>query len=261
MNASNPCWLHNTHMEQCIYDEKSVWGPSIWVNPIRQKKICSFDCAYCSLGLSQPTMNEVELAHFYAPDEAANQLRVHVRDLFNQKKSIDYIIISGNGEPSLHPQLSQLIDAIHQARLDLTPLTKIMIYSNGAHLSERKILQTFNFLDERIIKLDAGENEIFEKLNLSITRVQLDHIIKNTRHLRDFIAQSMFVTGRIDNSTDSAVEEWLEVLALSKPKKVLVQTVREAPRDKTIRAIPEERLLWIAQKVRKKLNIDILTEY
>ena len=70
-------------------------------------KTCSFDCIYCELG---PTTCRTLAPEDLIPPEA---VLAELDDfLATTVQKIDYLTISGSGEPTLHPELGYLIQAI-----------------------------------------------------------------------------------------------------------------------------------------------------
>ena len=76
-------------------------------------KICSFDCLYCEAGFNAQ-----------GPGKAGLPPREEVRRLLEQKLvqmrqdgiTPDVLTFSGNGEPTLHPDFSGIIDDVRELR-------------------------------------------------------------------------------------------------------------------------------------------------
>jgi len=60
------------------------------------RKTCSFDCIYCQLGKS--TKKKVKRAFFLN----FSKFKKELRSILKNKPKIDYITLSGSGEPTLH---------------------------------------------------------------------------------------------------------------------------------------------------------------
>ncbi|MFQ5751823.1 MAG: radical SAM protein, partial [bacterium] len=113
-------------------------GRSLGVNlmPI-DNKLCSLNCAYCQYGWTQIHTNDgrTNLEQFPTPDEVLlavkRALAIHTK--------IDYITFSGNGEPTLHPDFSQIVQVIKSFRDQMQPDVNLAILSNSTTCSRPEI--------------------------------------------------------------------------------------------------------------------------
>lgn len=239
--------------------ESRRFGYYIGVNPLGSVKICSMNCGYCDLGATELRLNKIKSnASFPSLTELEIELRTAILGGHNGSKRIDSILISGNGEPTLHPQLSELIDVIRGLRNASLPQAKIQILTNGANLDSRKVADALNKVDERILKIDAGNEAMFKKINSPLARTSLSSIISNAKGLSNFIAQSMFVGGSLDNTRASDLEDWIEVMGLLRPKIVHLHTISRVPHISGIVRLDEDALYTIAVKLERRTQIKSL---
>jgi len=92
------------------FDMKHIYGPvpsrrlgfSLGLDLVPYK-ICSFDCVYCQLGKTtlKTVVRKIHVPYRKIIDE--------LKDVLKQKKKIDYITISGSGEPTLNLDIGKLI--------------------------------------------------------------------------------------------------------------------------------------------------------
>ncbi|RPH87730.1 MAG: hypothetical protein EHM75_04685 [Desulfobacteraceae bacterium] len=78
-------------------------------------KTCSFDCIYCELGPT--TCRTLEPKDLFPPEAVLAELDDF---LATTVQEIDYLTISGSGEPTLHPELG-LPDPDDQKKIRPTP--------------------------------------------------------------------------------------------------------------------------------------------
>ena len=231
-------------------------GLSLGVNPLGRVKACSFDCGYCDLGPSQLTMNQIKRdVNFPPPEEIVEEVRQRLRNLRENEQNVETLTLSGNGEPTLYPHLDKLVSELICARDELAPNSRLVILSNGAHLGSQKLIKALNKLDERMIKLDAGSEKIFKKINSPIVRAHLSRIITGTRQLQDCIIQSIFVRGIVDNTTNEHLEEWFEAIGMIQPKQVHLYTLERVPHISGLERVDEDFLDALAVRLRKKKHI------
>lgn len=234
-----------------------IFGDVIEVNPLGTNgRVCSFNCPYCDLAPSFLTMNEIrKKLEFPLITDIATELR---RALTLWKPSWpkpSAIIISGNGEPTLHPQIDLLMEEIKKLRDELRPGLPINLYTNAAQLATNKVARATLLADERLIKIDAGNDSTLKIINAPLVRMGLNKTINAIRKIKDVSIQSMFISGPLANLEDRQIDDWIEVLGMIAPKKIYLQTTRFQSQDHRVIPATEDQLHLIAQKVERRTGI------
>lgn len=174
---------------------KSVYGPvaswrlgkSLGVDLIcSEKKICSFDCIYCQLEKTDEITNQRDLF------VSLNTVR---KDLKNALKKIspDVITLSGTGEPTLAKNMDEAIQMIRE--LSDLPLA---ILTNSSLFYDSSVRESLCKLDIIVAKLDASNQEIFQKINHPASGVTFEKTLNGIKKLRKdfsgkFALQIMFM--------------------------------------------------------------------
>ncbi len=82
---------------------------------------CNLKCTMCNRSCQYaPSMDRMGI----------DQVERFIRESIAQKKKWIHIWLEG-GEPSLHPQLSEILDILNRYRRDYSPYTRIQINTNG----------------------------------------------------------------------------------------------------------------------------------
>ncbi len=126
-------------------------------------KTCSLDCVYCQLGSAGNTVIRREE---YAPvGEVLEELEERLRE----GGRIDWITLSGSGEPTLHSGIGRLIPRIKE-------LTRIpvAVLTNGTLLGLDGVREDLGAADLVVPSLDAGTEEVFAKINRPHPGITLD---------------------------------------------------------------------------------------
>ncbi|MGZ3722798.1 MAG: radical SAM protein, partial [Bdellovibrionales bacterium] len=76
------------------------YGSTLGVNLLGTSKVCSYNCVYCHLGPTILTMNKIRKDYDFPQLE---QIKAAFREYNKKSVASDYIVISGNGEPTLYP--------------------------------------------------------------------------------------------------------------------------------------------------------------
>ena len=222
-------------------------------------KACSFDCVYCDLGPTVLRLNQVKKdANFPTPEDVRRDVAAGIRAARDRSEPLTKLCVSGNGEPTLHPDFDLVTDAIIAARNEAWPDLQTAILTNGANADSRRVRAALNKYDDRMVKLDAGNERVFKAINGPLARITLAKTISNARLLRDATVQSLFVRGYIDNSLPADVEEWIEAVALVKPKAVHIIGMNRIPARPGLIALDEDALYTIASKLERRTQIKAL---
>ena len=234
-------------------------GMSLGINPLPlDVKLCSFNCPYCQFGWTDMYVGDVgEVPDEVFPSVGAvgEALEEALEELVADGTRLDSLTIAGNGEPTLHPELAELVDVVAAVRDRLVPQVKLSILTCGSTLHRPEVLEALNRLDERHVKLDAGDPETLWAVNLPHPPFDLDRMIAHIPGLTDCILQSMFVQGRVDNTTDEVVAAWIAKVAQIRPLAVQAYTLDRIPADKSLEPTPMARLNAIARRCREATGV------
>ncbi|MFH1312754.1 MAG: radical SAM protein [Candidatus Eisenbacteria bacterium] len=219
-------------------------------------KVCSFNCVYCHYGWSKHL--ETDLSEYAADlptvDAVAEALETALRDL---DPPPEYITFSGNGEPTLHPQFPEIVDAVIRVKQRTGTDARLAILSNSTAVTDKRVREALGKLDVRIMKLDAGNEEVFDRISRPAPGVTFDAVVEGLKDLDDITLQSAFVGGELTNAGDEDVEAWLKVVREIKPTSMQIYSLENAPAMPTLVGIPMERLREIRDRVKQVLDIEV----
>lgn len=227
-------------------------GVSLGINLLPTKqKICSFDCIYCECGWT----NSMTTSDFPSASQVELSLESKLIAMKESGELPDVITFAGNGEPTLHPEFTSIIDISIALRNKYCPTAKIAVLSNSTLIQNTNIFNSLLKVDQNILKLDSVFPETIEILNQPLFKVDISDIINNLKRFSGRCTiQTLFVKGTfrgktIDNTTETEVNAWLKAIQEIKPKDVMIYTIaRETPTD-TLHKIPLSTLHGIARKV------------
>jgi wyosine [tRNA(Phe)-imidazoG37] synthetase (radical SAM superfamily) len=212
-------------------------------------KTCNYNCPYCQYGWSRPL--RASTPGWPSAERVARALDARLGQATARGERFDRITVAGDGEPTLHPQFAAVVGAIAAVRDRSAAGTPLAILSNASTLHQRRIVDALAQIDERYLKLDAGDPALLRRINGP--SADLHAIIDGCRRLERFTLQSMFVTdgvGRVDNATDAAVQWWLQALQQVRPQAVHVYTLDRPGAWPYLRPVPADRLETIGARAR-----------
>lgn len=225
-------------------------GVSLGINiSPTESKYCSFNCVYCHYGWTKvQTLEPTPEFKMEIPDveELAEALELYLID----RELLDYITFSGNGEATLHPEFGKAVDVVLGFRNRCAPQAKTAILSNSSTVHREDVRRNLLKLDRRIMKLDAGDEQTFRQINRAPAELKLSDLITGLKALGDFEIQTIFLEGRVSNSTAKAVKSWLKIMLDLRPKSVQIYTLVRPPADAELKAVSPGRMQEIYQQAK-----------
>jgi wyosine [tRNA(Phe)-imidazoG37] synthetase (radical SAM superfamily) len=232
-------------------------GSSLGINLLPGNyKLCSFNCLYCHYGWTKVHGRDVSSCLADLP--STEQVRDALEGWLNRNPNgVNYITFSGNGEPCLYPEFDRMVEVTLKARDKYAPKAKVAILSNSTCLDDEKVMSGLRRLDVRIMKLDAGSEETFRMLNRPCKGIAFEDVVEKLQKLEDIIIQSVFVQGRLDNTEEREVSEWIRRLNLIRPREVQIYSIDRPSADEGLALVSKDRLRQIAKKAEELCGIPV----
>ena len=209
-------------------------GSSLGVNLLPSVgKLCNFDCVYCECGWNRDGKSDKVFPKL-ADIEAA--LEDKMSKAAEEGIGVDSITFSGNGEPTMHPEFSKVIDITLKLRDKYFPEAKVSVLSNATLIGRKDVADALMRVDNPILKIDASSDELIGKINKPVGSYRLAEVVENLKGFGgNFILQTMFLKSPdFDTAAPGALEKWMDIVRTLRPREVMVYTIdRETP-DKSL---------------------------
>ena len=235
-------------------------GISLGVNLLPTNgKLCNFNCVYCECGW---TLKSSEKLQFNPKEIVLEQLENKLFDWKAKGETLDVITFAGNGEPTMHPDFAEIIDATMALRDKYFPNVKVAVLSNATLLDRESVRSALEKVDRAILKIDSAFDETIKLIDAPQGSYSLRKVMNAMKKFRgEIIIQTMFLRGSyegqiIDNTTKVEVDAWLDVLDEINPSQVMIYTIdRDTPLE-TLSKVSYEEMCEIAERV-KNLEIEV----
>ncbi len=171
--------------------------------------------------------------------------------------SPDVLTFAGNGEPTLHPHFSEIIDDTITLRNKYFPKAKVSVLSNSTMITKQKVFDALKKVDNNILKLDTVDIDYINSVDRPNATFNLDRIVEKMKEFNgDIVIQTMFMKGIVngkdlDNTGDKYVLPWLDSVISIAPREVMIYTIdRETPQSGLLKATHEEldRIVALIEK-------------
>ena len=243
--------LQDTVVYGPIHSRRLGYSLGINVLPV-SRKVCSSNCVYCQYGWTLPGASS-------EPLKRAPELLAEIDEAFARCRQdgtpVDCITLAGNGEPTLHPDLLELVVGLKRLRDRDFPGASVGILSDATQLTRPRVREALALLDARYLKFDAADEAMWRRINDPLGRVEFRAMVDALRATPDVILQSMFIQGAYDNTGEPHLQRWVEVVASIRPRSAQVYTVDRGTAAEGIREVPRAELQAIADRLTAATNI------
>jgi len=231
-------------------------GRSLGINLLPAgRKRCTFDCLYCQYGWTPAdgVVPDHDLtAGVPAVEAVAEAVGWALRELAEPPA---YLTFSGNGEPTLHPDFSRVVEAVMGVRNRLAPYADVALLSNSSRVGASKILGAILRIDRPIMKLDAGNATVFRVFNRPAPGVDHEGMVAGLAALaarKEISIQALFAAGPGGNLDESHLRDWVRTVGGIRPRDVQVYTISRPVPSQAIAPAPREALEAIGDRIRRE---------
>ena len=195
------------------------FGVSLGVDLSPSHKQCNFDCLYCELAPAATTDTQTQPL---SVKSIITELYKHLDE------KVDVITLTANGEPTLYPHLSELIDAINKIK----KTTQTLILTNSATLVNKKVFDALLKLDQVKLSLDAISNDVFKKIDRPHPSIKIEDVVTKVQEFSKIykgklFIEILFVHGL--NDTPQEVQKLNEVLLTLNIERIDLGTIDRPP--------------------------------
>jgi wyosine [tRNA(Phe)-imidazoG37] synthetase (radical SAM superfamily) len=210
-------------------------GVSLGVNLLpTDKKFCNFDCLYCECGWTCKT--NISSTMLPSRESVRKSLETKIISMGEKNLLPDVITFAGNGEPSIHPDFSEIINDSIEVRDKLCENARIAVLSNSMTLHKKKIIDALKKVDQPILKLDTALEESYRFINRPTGNKSIEEIIDNLSNFGSgLILQTLFFHGtyngyKINNTSNKELMALFEAYKQISPESIMIYTFeRETP--------------------------------
>lgn len=237
---------------------KYIYGPvqsrrlgfSLGLNLVPYK-VCSFDCVYCQLG--RTTKLTVTRAEYIPVREVLDELRLWLANHQEESQSLDFITLSGSGDPTLNTKIGELVTEIKK-------LTKIplAVITNASLLPDPSVRQALLAADLIVPSLDAVMPNAFVKVNRPHPQLLLEEIIESLVKLRkEFRGKIWLEVMLVKGANDDLryIKKLQEVAERINPDKIQLNSPVRTPAEQGVCSLEAKKLQKFKEILGEKCEI------
>jgi len=211
-------------------------GQSLGIDTI-PLKTCNWNCVYCQLGRTRPLTNERKT--YFPREEILKEVQSALSA--HEPGDIDWITFVGSGEPTLHSDIGWLIcEAKKRTTLPVAVIT------NGSLLYLPEIRAELRVADAVMPSLDAGNTDLYRKLNRPHGEATFQRLISGLTLFREEYQGKLWVEVMLIknwNDSELTLQEIAAVLERVRPDEVHLLLPTRPPAESWVQPADDNGLL------------------
>lgn len=231
-------------------------GKSLGINNIISPKVCSYGCVYCQVG--ETTKKSIIRETFFEPETVYKKVEQHISKL-KKDNYPDYLTFVSNGEPTLDVNLGKAISLLRKLEIPIAVIT------NGSLLFNNQVKDNLQMADWVSLKVDAGDNDTWQKVNRPAPELDFDITIENINLFANEYNGILCTETMLIDGINDTVYNLTDVSGLIKkinPEKAYLSIPIRPPSEKTVTPPTSEKLNLAWQIFNKnKINTEFLTGF
>jgi len=206
-------------------------------------KICNFDCVYCQLGKTRGLV--CERKEYASLEEVFGEFKAWLENNPSEAKVLNYVTLSGFGEPTLNVVIGELI---HKIKTE-TPYA-VAVITNASLLRDKEVRASLLEANLIVPSLDAATQRIFQKIDRPCEGIQIEEIIEGLIALRKEFRgkiwlEVMLVRGF--NGSPGHIRKLQEAIERIKPDKIQLNSPVRTTAEKDVLPLEEKKLKKIKE--------------
>jgi wyosine [tRNA(Phe)-imidazoG37] synthetase (radical SAM superfamily) len=154
--------------------------------------------------------------------------------------SIDYLSLSGSGEPTLHSKIRSIIKGIKE----ITTIP-VAVITNGSLLCEREVREDLLQADVVLPSLDGISSEVFMKINRPHLRLSVERVIEGIVEFRKIYKgkiwlEILFCKGV--NDTHEEIQKMKGAVERIQPDLIHLNTVVRPPSEDWVKPLSQKEM-------------------
>lgn len=201
-------------------------------------KTCSFDCVYCQLGKTAGTT--ALRREYIAVSGIVNELRLWLQNNEGRPERLDYITVSGSGEPTLNLGVGRLIGEIK--KISTVP---VAVITNASLLGDAEVRRALLDADLIVPSLDAVTQDVFEKIDRPAEDIKIEGVINGLISLRQEFKGKLWLEVMVVKGVNDElghIRQLREVIDRINPDKIQLNSPVRSPAEEDILSVGRKKL-------------------
>ena len=178
-----------------------------------------------------------------------------VIELSKAGEKIESLVVTGNREPTSHPELIEIVENLRQLRDKWFGKASLCLVSEALDLDAVHLRHALTMFDKPLVRFEWGTAKAFAA-RTGRPSTELKCIVDALTGLEKILVQACFVSGPGGNASDAEVRNWIKKIGEIRPREVFLGTLEgKGGRSRGPKPVPASRLEQIAAAVLEKTGV------
>lgn len=235
-------------------------GKSLGINlSILKPKKCPFDCVYCYAGRTEKkekvTFKELPLQY------VKKQIKEGIKEKLQKKVHFDYVTLAGNGEPTNYEGFLKIAHYLKEVLKELKVQKPTAIFTNSSTINDKKIREVINQLDRKFFKLDAYDEDSFQRINNPAKGISFKKVVEGLSQINNLeLSTAVLKTGKaeIDNYSGLKSKKFINILKKIKPARIYLYDIDLYTAEGYFKRVSLEDMKILKEYISKNTGIETI---
>jgi wyosine [tRNA(Phe)-imidazoG37] synthetase (radical SAM superfamily) len=165
---------------------------------------------------------------------------------------LETLLVTGNLEPTSHPELVELIENLRELRDKWYPKAALALVSDSLDVDAAHLRHALGMFDKPVVRFEWGTAKAFASAT-GRPGTDLKRMVEVLAGLERLMLQATFTEGKGGNATPTELRNWIKKVGEIRPREVHLGTV--AARKGGPKPLTADRLEKLAAEVTEKAGI------
>src|SRR5687768_15341295 len=173
-------------------------------------------------------------------------------ELSRAGEKLESLVVTGNHEPTSHPELVEVIENLRELRDKWYSKTALALISDAVDVEAAHLRHALGMFDKPFVRFEWGTAKVFTAAT-GRPGTDLKRLVDALTGLERLTLSACFVEGPNGNGAEAEVRNWIKKVAEIRPRSV--QLGPRNGRPKGPKLLPPERLEEIAAELLEKASV------
>ncbi len=215
---------------------------------------CTDECVFCQTGSADSVPILLRSSQLPSPGVVVTSAARKLMALSKAGEKVECIGLTGNSDPTLHPDLILIAENVRELRQKWFPRATYCLLVDEPQEKAPNLRHAMTLFDRILLRFEWGTLKTYTAMTGRDSE-GFKRTVDLLAGVDRLVVQARFVQGKVDNSTEAEVRSWIKRVEELRPFQVQLATVESGKKSMGHKPVPASRLEAIAAEVRERTGI------
>ncbi len=217
-------------------------------------KACGDECLFCQTGSPDGVPILLRSSQLPSPGVVVTSAARKLMALSKAGEKVECIGLTGNSDPTLHPDLILIAENVRELRQKWFPRSAYCLLIDEPQEQAPNLRHAMTLFDKIVLRFEWGTQKTYAAMT-GRDSIGFKRTVDLLAGVDRLVVQARFVQGKVDNSTDAEVRGWIKKVEELRPNQVQLATIDPGKKGSVNKPVTAARLEQIAAEVRDRTGI------